>query len=463
MQTPDFSKLGFLPSTSDRTLRLWVALAVSTLGLAGLDVLVLLAGRGSAIADKAIILQTFHDFLVVHVNLSAVAWFLGLSLLFWSFLSHGRPSPVPYLRGGALGTFAAGCLAIAVAPLMQDGQPLQSNYIPVYTSALFFFGIGLLASSLVLGLIDLALSGPLRGNPLKNTDAACAYGILGSAYIVLLALGHFLWAYLRVPVPQVITDGGESYYELLFWAGGHILQFAYTQLLLLAWLMLASAAGLKLPLRPVWLVALFSLYPLAASISPIAFLKSVEPYDLHFFTMQMRHGGGLAATPLGLYLLWALLRHGKPARERLVPWLCLVCSFAMFLLGGVIGFAIEGSSTVIPGHYHGSVVGTTVAFMGVIYLLLPKIGWADISQRRLALWQPLLYCLGSACHAVGLAIAGTYGAQRKTAGNMDGLPDIAVKAMKIGRDGGGLAILGGAFFVALVVISYRNRDKSTPA
>lgn len=451
---PDFSRLGFLPSSPVKSLRQWIIVVVTTVAVSGLGPILLLAGRGSTLADKAIIRATFHDALVVHVDLSAVAWFLGICLLFWALLAVRRPSPVPFLRGAAIGSFASGCAFIAVSPLLRDGMPLMSNYIPVYTSPLFFLGLGLLAAALAAGLVDAALSLRWAGKPWQSVEAACAYGIAGSAFIVLLALGHFYWAYTRV-TPM---DDLQTYYELLFWAGGHMLQFAYAQLLLLAWLILASASGVELRIKPAGLAALFSLYPLAASFSPLAFLGSATPYDLYFFTAQMRHGN-LAAALLGSYILYATVKAGKPGRAQIVPYTCLMSSFFIFLVGGVIGFLISGSNTIIPAHYHGSIVGTTVAFMGVVYVLLPRLSWGDVMGRKLAIVQPLLYVGGSAIHAIGLAIGGMYGEQRKTVGTIEAAETGANAAMKLARHGGSLAILGGALFVILVVIAIRNRKK----
>ena len=36
---------------------------------------------------------------------------------------------------------------------------------------------------------------------------------------------------------------------------------------------------------------------------------------------------------------------------------------------------IAGLDIVIPAHYHGATVGVTIAFMGLIYYLLPRLGF----------------------------------------------------------------------------------------
>lgn len=460
MERPDFS-LPLSPSHPLTGIRRWVLLAVATLAISGIGPLILLAGRASHLAEADFIKNTFAEALVVHVNLSAVAWFLAIALLFWAMFTQPRAPRIPYLRGAALGSFAAAVLCVAAAPVVGGGHPLFSNYIPVYTSPLFLLGIALMAASLIFGALDMRLSRGLPGDmPVTTTQAAQHYGILGSSFIVLLALFHFWWAYTRVTPPAVAsmdTQAAQDYYELVFWAGGHILQLAYTQLLLVAWLWLGSKAGLGIRLNGNWLLALFSIYPLVAIASPLGFLDGSVPYNLDFYTQQMRHGGGLAAILLGGYLAWKLAVLGKPAREGRAAWVCLVTSMAVFLVGGVIGHMISGTNTIIPAHYHGSIVGTTVAFMGVIYLLLPRIGYGDVTGRRLTLAQPLLYGGGSILHAVGFAVAGGYGVARKTAGAMDAAPEAAQAALQVMRFGGLLAVIGGGLFVVLVVMAVRKK------
>lgn len=460
MERPDFS-LPFSSEHSVSSIRHWLLLAVATLAVSGIAPLILLAGRASHFAERSFIKNSFADALVIHVDLSAVAWFLAIALLFWAMFTQARPPRIPYLRGAALGSYAAAVLCIAIAPLLGDGTSLFSNYIPVYTSPLFLMGIALLAAALVLGALDIRLS---RRAPQSFTvtppQAAQHFGILGSSFIVLMALFHFWWAFTRVEAPAngMSAEAAQTYYELVFWAGGHILQLAYTQLLMVAWLWLGSKAGLDIKLSGKWLLVLFIIYPLVALLSPIGFLGDARPYDLDFYTQQMRHGGGLGALLLGVYLVYKLFTAGKPAKTERAAWVCLVTSMVVFLVGGVIGHMISGVNTIIPAHYHGSIVGTTLAFMGVIYLLLPRLGFGDVSLRKLTIAQPLLYGGGSIMHAVGFAIAGGHGAERKSVGAIDAAPAAMEAALQVMRLGGLLAVIGGGLFVVLVVIAWRKRS-----
>lgn len=461
MEKPDFS-LPFSGGDAALPIRRWLWVAVATLALSGLGPLILLAGRASHFAEKSFIKNSFSEALVIHVNLSAVAWFLAIAMLFWALFGASRQPLVRCLNGAAAGCFAAAVLLVAGAPLLGNGSALFSNYIPMYTSPLFVLGLGLMTAALVLGLFDIRLSRPTN-MPVTAAQAAQHFGILGSSFIVLLALVHFVWAYLRVPAPAdtLTPEAAQTYYELVFWAGGHVLQLAYTQLLMVAWLWLATAAGLHLRISGRALLGLFAIYPLVALASPIGFLGGSTPYNLEFYTQQMRHGGGLGAGLLGLYLLWRLFKHGKPATEQRLPWVFLVSSMVVFLVGGAIGHMITGINTIIPAHYHGSIVGTTLAFMGVIYLLLPRLGYANVGAWKSAWIQPLLYGIGTIMHAVGFAIAGGHGAERKAVGAVADAPAAMEAALQFMRLGGLLAVLGGGLFVVVVVRAIRRKQIET--
>jgi heme/copper-type cytochrome/quinol oxidase subunit 1 len=123
----------------------------------------------------------------------------------------------------------------------------------------------------------------------------------------------------------------------------------------------------------------------------------------------------------------------------------------LFGIGGGIGFLIQGSNVTIPAHYHGSIVGVTLAFMGLTYELLPRLGYAS-PNIRLAAIQPYVYGGGQLLHVLGLAWSGGYGVQRKVAGTeqaLDGMEKIA--AMGLMGFGGLVAIIGGIMFLVLVL------------
>jgi heme/copper-type cytochrome/quinol oxidase subunit 1 len=145
-----------------------------------------------------------------------------------------------------------------------------------------------------------------------------------------------------------------------------------------------------------------------------------------------------------------------PATDRRPLRNALGASLLLFAVGGLIGAAISGVNTIIPAHYHGSIVGVTLALMGLTYHLLPRLGLGT-PPPRLAALQPLIYAAGQLLHVGGLAASGAMGIQRKTAGAAQGLDTLGAKAaMGVMGLGGLLAVIGGILFVVAVIVAVRN-------
>jgi cytochrome c oxidase subunit I len=119
----------------------------------------------------------------------------------------------------------------------------------------------------------------------------------------------------------------------------------------------------------------------------------------------------------------------------------------LFGAGGVIGFLITGTNVTIPAHYHGSIVGVTLAFMGLTYYLLPHFGYRR-PDMKLARLQPYFYGGGQLLHVLGLVISGGYGVQRKVAGAAQELDTVErVTGMGLMGLGGLVSIVGGFLFI----------------
>jgi heme/copper-type cytochrome/quinol oxidase subunit 1 len=130
----------------------------------------------------------------------------------------------------------------------------------------------------------------------------------------------------------------------------------------------------------------------------------------------------------------------------------LLFSILLFGAGGIIGFMISGSTVTVPAHYHGSIVGITIAFMGITYHLLPQLGFHKLNGRA-ARWQPGIYGCGQLMHIVGLAWSGGYNVARKSTEVERGIE----QTMGLGLMGfGGLvSIIGGVMFLVLVYLAMK--------
>jgi cytochrome c oxidase subunit I len=173
-------------------------------------------------------------------------------------------------------------------------------------------------------------------------------------------------------------------------------------------------------------------------------------------TWAMRLGGGLAILPIGLAVVFGL-RAAPPLAATARPLrAALLSSVLLFAAGGVIGIFISGSNVRIPAHYHGCIVGVTLALMGLVYRLLPALGYSA-PQGRLATGQPWLYAGGQLMHIVGLVWSGGYGVQRKVAGAEQVLRSPAeIAGMGLMGLGGAIAIVGGLLFVVVLLRAMRR-------
>jgi len=443
--------------------RYWLLLGVIALAVAGLYSLTLVMGRAPMLSNNLEIQRIFRDALVVHVDLSVLVWFLAVACLLWSLSTAYEHSVFPYLEEGALICVALTILFMMLSPFDPQAEAMMSNYIPVISSPLFMMSLGFMACGVGFMLVKIILpslqkqgfSSNLQAEFLRGNDALY-FGIVTSAYITLVALACFVWSYhLMPPVLE-----GAQYFEILFWGGGHVLQLTHTQVLMVVWLLMASAVCHRKMLAQKYLYALFTVGLLAALASPIAYFR----YDIAssefraFFTHQMIALGGVAPGIMGLVMLcWLWQSRTERKGGNRAIWACAVVSVLLFLYGGVLAMMIQGQNVVIPAHYHGSIVGITLAFMGFAYMMLPRFGYADVGNWRMAYWQPVLYGVGQVMHVSGLAYSGGYGVLRKTAGGVDALaPNIKI-ALGVMGFGGLFAIIGGLLFVVVVYRAVKQK------
>ncbi len=440
-----------VPQGGQRALaRGWLWLGLLALIGSGLFSLLLVLSRTPVINQWLPGVDFFRVALVVHVDLSVLVWFASLAGMLWSL--NNTP------RGTAWGWFAlAGCAAgavlMALSAFIGQGAPVMANYIPVLERPLFMFGLVVfaLASTVLVG--HSLWAAPRTGLSIDGSGAL-RFGFNAAAVSAAVALGAFAWSFAVVPN----TLDGKAYYEILFWGGGHALQFTWTLLMLVAWLALASACGARLMISPRVTVLMFALALVAVFVTPYAYLAhdiaSVEHRAL--LTWAMRVGGGLAIAPIALAVVLALL--GAPKADDATRPLraALVWSIVLFASGGVIGIFIQGSNVRIPAHYHGCIVGVTLALMGLAYHLLPRLGYAT-PNGRMAAWQPGLYGIGQLMHITGLVWSGGYGVQRKVAGAEQVLRSSGeIAGMGLMGLGGLVAIIGGLLFVVVMLRAMRR-------
>jgi hypothetical protein len=427
----------------------WLMLGILALALAGIFAILLVIARVPGTEPLFPTQDFFKIALIVHVNQSVLIWFLAFGGALWSIRRRGEA-----MSWTAFALAFAGCLLAAAAPFLAEGEPHLNNYVPVLENAPFLIALALFAAGILLQVISYLTRPP----HVPKLEDPIAVGIASAAVATLAAAASFLWTWAEMQ-PGL---SGQAYYEFLFWGPGHVLQFAYTQTMLTAWIWVAAAVSRPLILPGRWLSALLILGVLPLLFVPViqGLYPPVSAESRLAFTRLMQYGNALAAVPVGALLTLALIRGGDPVpAQRLPAYRALIASLVLFAAGGVIGAAIAGVNTVVPAHYHGSIVGVTLALMGLTYVLLPELGFGG-ATTRMARLQPGIYAGGQLLHIGGLAASGAMGIERKTAGAAQGLEGLAKAFMGLMGLGGLLAVVGGILFVLAVLNAFVARKQA---
>lgn len=469
----------------------WMWLGVFAIAVAGLYSLVPVVARSPQLKSLGVMQNLFDVALVVHVDLSVLVWFFAMLCMGASVLMERVQAQWPYWGEVGFACCALATLLMTLSPL-DDWVAIKSNYIPVLHNQTFLLALGLLLAGLIATLLPVLITylHPSRCKLLNPIEL----GTVAASLVVMIGLAAYALGAKALPEGLELIE----HYERLFWAGGHVMQFAFTILVMVAWLVLLDALRPYMPKR-FWALLIYNLTVLAAVVSFAGFI--IYDFDSGEFTMHqtrmMNEWGGVGATLMALMVISRLVRivnsppegeskrlnvsvggnemtqnpptdlqgqvllpRVRGAKEKRAYASCLIVSLVLFFAGGALGLMIAGQNVTIPAHYHGMIVGITQALMGLAYVMLPRFGYHSVAHTRLAFWQPVIYGMGQVMHIGGLAYCGGYGILRKTAGGFENLaPDIKI-ALGIFGLGGLLAIIGGALFVVVMLRARRKASVS---
>jgi len=465
--------------------RRWLLLAVAVLIIAGLFALALVVARMPPFDRLVTDPLFFRRALVVHVDLSLVAWFYSfVAAMLFALPGRGQSGR---LSRRAIGLSGAGITLMVIVPALGDGAPVLSNYIPMIDHPLFGVGLLMFGGGVIASLLDRRLLPGDRlpgsddsgaGTPAADTPAAGGFldipadarpGLRAAAVALIVAAITMLASWLTRPVGA----SPEVFYELLFWGTGHVLQVTSEIAMISVWLILLGAALGRPVVSRSAASALFGLLLAPWLISPLLALSGTTTALYRVgFTRLMQWAifpVVLVFSALCLRALAAARREGRLPEQ---PWrdpriLGFAVSLALTLLGFILGASIRGSNTIVPAHYHASIGAVTAAFMAMTYLLLEPLGMRAPRgrMRRIAALQPVVFGVGQMVFASGFALAGAFGTARKAYGAEQasrGLGEtIGLGVMGVG---GLIAAAGGVAFLVIVFTSWlQTATKTHPA
>lgn len=437
----------------------WVILAVFSLVFAGIFALLVALARTPVIEEMLPLGRDYiYVALVGHVVLAVVIWFLAFEGFLWVYSSTvllGKKVFSPALGWIAVFLSGAGIALVVLSAVFGLGNAELANYVPVLLTPVFYIGLILFASGIVLTLVN-TFATLFSGKGGKFPVVSFGMAICGVAVLVGFAC-FALSGWFQYSTGKMYLD-----FERLFWGGGHILQFANTMAMLAVWLYLAKLVLGKEPLPAPVSKALYLLFLVFIIPAPVIYFMhdtSTQAYK-ESFTWLMQWGIGPSTTVFMLAAAGTIIKERKPWANP--GFSSLVLSISIFLMGGLIGVGIDGVNTIIPAHYHCVIGAVTIAFMGLFYEILPAFN-KTLWSSRLAAVQPYLYSLGIVLFAVGLFIAGSHGVARKTYGGEQNLNSTAkFIGMSIMGIGGLVAISGGIAFVLNAMLSLFGKAEKSP-
>jgi cytochrome c oxidase subunit 1 len=393
-----------------------------------------------------------------------------------------------------------GALVNNVAVFRGDSSVMFTSYAPMGAHPAFYLGLilfavgALIACFVFLGTLVVAKNERTYNGslPLVTFGAvtACIIAIFTIAAGAIILIPTFLWSLGLVHYIDSLM------YRTVWWAFGHSSQQINVAAHVSVWYAIAAIV--------------FGAKPMSEKVSRTAFL-------LYICFLQLASAHHLLADP-GLTSNWKIFNtsyamylavlasmvHGltvpgaievaqreKGFNNGLFEWLRKAPwgnpSFsAMFIsligfgfLGGISGVMmgteqlnlIIHNTIYVPGHFHATVVvGTTLAFMGLTYFLIPTLFRRELMFPTMAKWQPYLFGLGMSGFALFMMGAGTLGVPRRHwdisfAGNAlpYEFPGTAWLMMALMAILGLAAIVGGVMYLVITVGSvFLGRRIETP-
>lgn len=418
--------------------------AVVFLAIGGLMGLLVALTRWPAVhllpADWFYLILTGHG---ANVLLFWIIFFEIAVLYFASAVLLNSRLAAPKLGWLGFVLMIVGALATNVAVLQGDSSVMFTSYPPMQAKPHFYLGIILFAVGALIGcmLFFATLVIAKEESTYEGSIPLVTFGALTAAIIAIFTIAS--GAIILIPTwlwsLGLISDIDPLMYKVVWWAMGHSSQQINVSAHVSLWYLTAALlVGAK---------------PLSEKVSRMAFL-------MYILFLQLASAHHLLAEP-GMDASWKIANasymmylavmgsmvHGltvpgaiEAAQRRngfnrgMFEWLRKAPwghpSFsAMFLslvffgfIGGISGVVLGTeqlnvlmhNTIYVPGHFHGTVVaGTTLAFMGATYLVLPLIFQREIVWPKLAKVQPYLFGIGAAGISLFMMGAGTLGVARR--------------------------------------------------
>jgi cytochrome c oxidase subunit 1 len=429
--------------TAQRFIQLHAVVAVVFLLLGGLAAISLGLTRWPAV--HLLPAEWYYRLLTFHGLNMLIFWilFFEVAILYFACttLLNSRLFSAKFAWAGFV-QMVVGAAMVDYVVLRGDADVLMTSYAPLRANPLFYLGIILVATGTLTGVFNFfaTLYIARRDRTYEGSVPLAVFGATAAAIIAVVTLLHgaivtiptFLWSC------GLLKSIDPGWYRLIWWGLGHQSQQVNVCAMVSCWYLLGTLTVGAKPLNQAVCRGAFVLYILFINLASAHHLL-VDPgvsaawkiwntsYAMYLAVLaSMIHGFTVPAS-----LEVALrMKNDKGLFGWLfsAPWKnpgfsAMFLSLVIFgFLGGITGVTlgteqinITAHNTLrIPGHFHTTVVGgTTLAFMGLAYYVVPLIFRRDYRARKLARIQPFIFGIGITIMAVGMSLAGSYGVPRR--------------------------------------------------
>jgi len=435
----------------------------------------------------------FYQVLTAHGINMLIFWiiFFEMAVLYFasSTLLKARLA-TPRIAWAAFWLMVLGALVNNYSVLRGDSSVMFTSYAPMGAHPTFYLGLILFAvGALVACFVFFGTLVVARNErTYRNSVPLVTFGAITAAIIAVFTIASgaiiliptFLWSV------GLVEHIDSLMYKTVWWAFGHSSQQVNVAAHVSVWYAIAAIVFGAKPMSEKVSRSAFFLYILFLQLASAHHLLTDPGLTSNwkiFNTSYAMYLAVLASMVHGLTVPGSIevAQRKKGYTRGLFEWLRKApwgnpCFSAMFIslvgfgfLGGISGVMmgteqlnlIIHNTIYVPGHFHATVViGTTLAFMGLTYFLIPVLFRRELAFPTLAKYQPYVFGLAMSGVALFLMGAGTLGVPRRHwdmgfAGNAFPyeFPGAAWLMMALAGISGVIAIIGGGMYLLITVWS----------
>jgi cytochrome c oxidase subunit 1 len=445
----------------------------------------------------------FYTHLTMHAWNLLIFWmvFMEIAILYVGGpMILGRKLPYPSLAKVGWVAMAVGAVVINYAVFTTstpDNAPLLTAYYPLQSSSWFYGAVCLFIIGAVVAALPffLTLWFERRENPGKSIPLI-AFGAFVTSIIAVEALvgglitfgAAFLW---RI---DVLANLDAAWYRQMYWTIGHGTQQINLAAMVTVWYFLTHVVGGAEVVSEKVSRTAFILYLFFINLGAAHHLLSDPAVTAgwRIFNASYAFYGAAFASMIHAFAIPAGLEAGRRKRGKgggLLGWLtsapwknpvfsATIFSIVLFgFVGGITGVIMGQlqlnmtwhNTFATVGHFHGTVaLGTTIAFMGLVYFVIRTMFQRKLSLGRLASAQPYLYAGGMGVATMMMMYLGLlFGVPRRTAEVVRNIPGTdfslagASPLFAIFGVFAIFAIIAGAAFLLVAVLSLLVGDRVT--